>query len=87
MSLTHKKRGVVRCLCNRIISTLDNLQKETDHLARVLKQNGYPANFICNASVYAPPTQEAADTSSHDGGQEEEKGLLVVIPYMARMNA
>ena len=27
----------------------DNLQKEVDHLARVLKQNGYPTNFIRNA--------------------------------------
>ena len=40
---THVKRGVVRCLHDRargIISTQDNLQKEVDHLARVLKQNG-----------------------------------------------
>ena len=64
---THVKRGVVRCLHDRareIISTQDNLQKEVDHLARVLKQNGYPANFIRNAS--APPTQETADTNSRD---------------------
>ena len=46
----------------------DNLQKEVDHLARVLKQNGYPANFIRNAS--ALPTQETADTSSPEEGQE-----------------
>ena len=78
---THVKRGVVRCLHDRargIISTQDNLQKEVDHLARVLKQNGYPANFIRNAS--APPTQETADTSSCDEVQEEEKGPPVVIP-------
>ena len=45
----HVKRRVVRCLhdrARRVISTQDNLQKEVDHLARVLKQNGYPANFI-----------------------------------------
>jgi len=36
--------------------------------------------------VYAPPTQEAADTSSHDGGQEEEKGLLVVIDTLHGQN-
>ena len=38
---THVKRGVVRCLhdrARRIISTQDNLQKEVDHLVRVLKQ-------------------------------------------------
>ena len=49
--LTHVKRGVVRCLHDRargIISTQDNLQTEVDHLARVLKQNGYPSNFIRN---------------------------------------
>ena len=35
----HLKRGVVRCLHDRareIINTQDNLQKEVDHLARVL---------------------------------------------------
>ena len=40
----------------------DNLQKEVDHLASVLKQNSH------NAS--APPTQETADSSSRD---EEQK--------------
>ena len=77
----------MRCLHNRareIISTQDNFQKEVDHLARVLKQNGYPANFIRNAS--APPTQEAADTSSCDAEEEEERGPLVVIPYVAGMS-
>ena len=57
--LTHVKSGVVRCLHDRvreIISTQDNLQKEVDHLARILKQNSYPANFICKAS--APPTHK-----------------------------
>ena len=81
---THVKRGVVRCLHDRareIISTKDNLQKEVDHLATVLKQNGYPTNFIRNAS--APLTQETADTSSRDEEQEEERGPLVVIPYVA----
>ena len=62
----------------------DNLQKEVDHPARVLKQNGYPANFICNAS--AAPTQETTDTSNTDEGQEEEKGPLVVISYVAGMS-
>ena len=85
--LTHVKRGVVRCLHDRareIISTQENLQKEVDHLARVLKQNGYPANFIHNAS--APPMQETADTSSCDEEQEKEKEPLVVIPYVAGMS-
>ena len=84
--LTHVKRGVVRCLHDRargIISTQDNLQKEVDHLARILKLNGYPANFIRNAS--ALPTLETADASGPDEGQEE-KGPLVVIPYVAGMS-
>ena len=62
----------------------DNLQKEVDHLARVLKQNSYLANFICNAS--APPMQETADTNSCDEEQEKEKEPLVVIPYVAGMS-
>ena len=76
----------MRCLYDRsrgIINKQDNLQKEVDHLARILKQNGYPANFIRNAS--APPTQKTADTNSPDKGQEE-KGPLVVIFYVHGMN-
>ena len=61
-----------------------NLQKEVDHLVRVLKQNSYPANFIHNAS--GPPTQEKVDKSSRDKEQEEEKEPLVVIPYVAGMS-
>ena len=82
---THVKRGLVRCLYDRargIMNMQDNLQKEVDHLARVWKQNGYHANFIRNAS--AQPTQETANTSSCDEEQEEERGSLVVIPYMWR---
>ena len=63
-----------------IINTQDNLQKEVDHLARVLKQNSYPASFICNTS--ATPTQERTDTRSRNEEQEEERGPLVVIPYV-----
>ena len=46
---THVIRGVVRCLHNRvrkIISTQEIIQKEVDHLARVLKQNGYSAMLL-----------------------------------------
>ena len=50
----------------------------------ILKQNSYPANFLCNAS--SSPTQNTADTSSSDEGQEEEKEALVVIPYVAGMS-
>ena len=84
---THVKRGEVRGLHDRarvIITMQDNLQKEVDHLAGILKQNGYPANFIHNAS--APHTQETADTSSRDEEQEKEKGPQVAIPYVAEMS-
>ena len=60
------------------------LQKEVDYLARALKQDGYPSNFICSAS--APLTQKTTDTSSRDEKQEEERGPLVVIPYVAGMS-
>ena len=40
--------------------------------------------FICNNST--TPTQETADMSSPDEGQEEKEGPLVVIPYVAGMN-
>ena len=84
--LTHVKRGVVRCLYDRAkeISMQDNLQKEVDHLARVLKQNGYPTNFIRNSS--APPMQETADTRSCDEEQGKEKEPLLVISYVAGMS-
>ena len=66
-----------------LLESRKKIRKEVDHLARVLKQNDYPANFICNAS--APPTQEPAHTNSCDEEQEEERGPLVVIPYVAGM--
>ena len=77
---TDRKGGVVRCFHDTgrgIISTQDNLQKDVDHLARVLKQNAYPANFIRNAS--APPTQETADTSSREEQKEERAPLVVKL--------
>jgi len=67
------KRGVVRCLHDRargIISAHDNVQKEVDHLARVLKQNGYPANFIRDAS--APAHTGNSRRKQPRGGKGEE---------------
>ena len=40
---------------------------------------------MLGTSTYAPPTQETADTSSHDE-EQEERGPLVVIPYLAGMS-
>ena len=73
---TDVKGSVVRCfhdMARGITNTQDNLQKEVDHLGRILKQNAYPANFIRNAS--APPTQETADASSRGEEQEEERAI------------
>ena len=41
---------------------------------------------MLGTGTYAPPTQETADTSSHDEEQEEKRGPLVVIPYLAGMS-
>ena len=66
------------------LARVDRLAR-VDHLARVLKQSGYPANFIRDAST--PPLQETADTSGRDEEQaEREKEPLVVIPYVAGMS-
>jgi len=56
----------------RIINTQDNLQKEVDHLARVLKQNNYPANFIHNThtgnSRHKQPKQGTGGGEGTTGG-------------------
>ena len=83
------KRGLVKCFHNRargIISSQDNLQKEVDHLARVLRQNGYPANYICSPFAPPPPPQ-VLDTSSPERGQEEEsRSPVMMIPYVVGMS-
>ena len=51
---SHVKRGLVRCLYDRarsITTRQDNLQKEECHLTKVLRQNGYPSNFIRSSSI------------------------------------
>ena len=65
----HVKRGLVRCLFDRarsVTSTQDNLQKEECHLAKVLKQNGYPGAFI--RSSRHPPRQEGPQESPSKKG-------------------
>ena len=47
------KRGLVRCLFNRartITTGQSKVQKEEQHLARVLRQNGYLSAFIHSSS-------------------------------------
>ena len=77
----HVKRGLVRCLFDRarsVTSTQDNLQKEECHLAKVLKQNGYPGAFI--RSSRHPPRQEGPQKSP---SKEGDRPPLVVLPYTA----
>ena len=85
----HLNRGLVKCFHNRtggIISSQGNLQKEVDHLARVLRQNGYPTNFICNPFARPPPPQ-VLDTSSPERDQEKEnRPPVMIIPYDVGMS-
>jgi len=56
----------MKCLRDRvmgIVSTQDNLQKEVNHLAGVLKHSGYPTNFFRSAST---PPQELGFKSLED---------------------
>ena len=51
---SHVKIGLVRCLYDRarsITTRQENLQKEECHLTEVLRQNGYPSNFIRSSSI------------------------------------
>ena len=61
-----------------VTSTQDNLQKEECHLAKVLKQNGYPGAFIWSSCH--PPRQEGPQESP---SKEEDRPPLVVLPYTA----
>ena len=84
---THVKRGLMRSLydCTRCITTLqDNLEAEEQHLATVLKLNGYPNRFVCVIST--SPLQVTA--TSQDEGQDDDQSYgedpkLVIIPYVA----
>ena len=76
----HVKRGLVRCLFDRarnVTSSQDNLQEER-HLAKVLKQNGYPGAFIWSSRH--PPQQEGPQEPSSEKG---DRPPLMVLPYTA----
>ena len=80
---SHVKRGLVRCLYDRarsVTNSEDNLQKEEDHIARVLKQNGYPGAFIRSSAL--PPPQDAEESLETEP-QEEDRPPLVMLPYVA----
>ena len=78
----HVKRGLVRCLYDRargIISTQDNLQKEGQHLSKVLRQNGYPVGFIRSAA-WPPQREEDVQDSLLEEGSSPP---LVMLLYTA----
>ena len=78
---SHVKRGLVRCLFDRtrnVTSSQDNLHLEETHLAKVLKQNGYPGAFIRYSRQ--PLQQEGPQEPSSEEG---ERPPLVVLLYTA----
>ena len=80
---SHVKRDLVRCLFDRarnVTSSQDNLQEER-HLAKVLKQNGYPGAFIRYSRQ--PLQQEGPQEPSSEEG---ERPPLVVLPYTAEVS-
>ena len=77
----HVKRGLVRYLFDRarnVTSSQDNLQMEEIHLAKVLKQNGYPGAFIRS---YCQPLQQ--EGPQEPSSEEGEQPPLAVLPYTA----
>ena len=81
----HVKRGLVRCLFDRarsVTSTQDNLQKEERHLAKVLKQNGYPGAFI--RSSRHPPRQEGPKSPRPRKGTDHPWWFYLILQGSAR---
>ena len=81
-SNTHEER-LVKCLHDRargMIGSQDSLQKKMDHLARVLRQNGYPISFIRSAS--APPPQALDPRSLEEDQEEERKPPVMMILWL-----
>ena len=81
MHPSHVKRGLVRCLYGRarnITTRQDNLKKEECHLAKVLKQNGYPSAFIRSSSV---PSRLNVQVTEAPLLEEGHRPPLVMLPY------
>ena len=78
----HVKRGLVKCLFDRaksITTTQENLQKEEEHVAEALKQNGYPSTFIGSSSRSSQGKEGDQEASVEEAGRTP----LVVLPYIA----
>ena len=78
---SHVKRGLVRCLYDRarsITTRQEDLQKEDCHLTKVLRQNGYPSNFIRSSSI---PSRRDAETTEEPLPEEGRRPPMVMLPY------
>ena len=78
---SHVKRGLVRCLYDRarsITTKQEDLQKEECHLTEVLRQNGYPSNFIRSSSI---PSRQDVETTEEPLPEEGRRPPLVMLPY------
>ena len=77
----HVRRGVVKCLYNRaenLITMEEDLQREKEHLQKVLSWNGYPKSFISSS------TEHHDSTNKNQESQTDE--IKVFIPYVQGMS-
>jgi len=78
LSLLKCSSAGVIWMCRASFSPLDNL-------ARVLRENGYPTNFI--HSAYAPPPQALDPRSPEEDQQEKEsRPPVMMFPYVVGMS-
>ena len=74
-SFNHMKKRVVKCPPTGPEGSSTHRTTFWRYLTTLLEFTSWIANFICNASTQ--PTQETADMSSLNEGQEDEKGPTV----------
>ena len=76
----HVRRGVVKCLYNRaenLVTMEEDLQREKEHLQKVLGWNGYPKSFISSS------TKHHSNNKNQESHTDEIK---VFIPYVQGMS-
>ena len=61
-----------------ITTRQENLQKEECHLTEVLRQNGYPSNFIRSSAI---PSRRDVETTEAPLLEEGRRPPLVMLPY------
>ncbi len=77
----HVKREIVRCLyqrARRVTNMSENLKEEEKHLHKVLQSDGYD-NATIRAGSIELPSKDHINT-------EQEKGLILTIPYIAGLS-